>query len=372
MDIIFKTGEFQHFIATRKFALAATGIDIAAGADVLFDGNVVQYNGSDLVFPKMRGAVQTGWLVPAAIYLAGGSNVAPPSAGMRVRSATNGGNPLAPVEKTVILTTASDEKVIVNSTTRAANVQNRNVQARTASVNPSTLAGKTVRDRQGYQVVAEEQDGVTVRSLKTPAKSATSVTDNGLYDEGQRLKNLQFEAAAGNPKTEEERLLEMSPEDRSKYMSKKEDREEIVKRAEAKMSGRSVVGTVKKTSGVTVSKGSTEIEDLSDASGPAKITHTYVDGIKMTNTNGPGTVKRSEDTPKIEKDGTADARRRIAKSMCSNFPDNYDFSDHWKKRLARIRLDYETQPDVLKAIFTAESDDFKRVLVEEFPDAFAG
>jgi hypothetical protein len=79
----------------------------------------------------------------------------------------------------------------------------------------------------------------------------------------------------------------------------------------------------------------------------------------------------AESDAKINKDGTADVRRKIAKALCADFPELYDFGDHWKRRLARIQLDYADRPDVIRAIFAAESDDFKTVLLSEFPEAFA-
>jgi len=56
--------------------------------------------------------------------------------------------------------------------------------------------------------------------------------------------------------------------------------------------------------------------------------------------------------------------------LCSDFPGDYDFNEHWKRRLARIQLNYSDRLDVVRAIFAAESDDFKRLVLEEFPAAF--
>lgn len=388
MDITFKTGEFQHFIATRKFALGETGIDVTGGADVHFDGITVQFNGMEYTFPKLRGALKMGWLVPAEDYLAGNNQApAPLSANVQVRHATQGGNPHAPPQRLAIPTTTSDERVVVNSTQRAQNVQARNIASRTASVNPRQLGGQQVVDQRGYAIVAEEQDGTPVRSLNTPAKATTELTGSNAYDAVKQASSATFTPAKGNPKSEEERLTEMSDADRESYLAKKAETDQrllATKKGKAAPGGRPIVAQkiVTKTEGVTVSKGSEYTEDLSEATGPAKVTETVVDGIRITNTNGPGTAKRAAPAgaaapttdgfaSKIEKDGTADVRRKIAKSIFPEFPDTYDFSDHWKKRLARIRLDFEMRPDIIKAIFAAESDDFKTVLVQEFPEVFA-
>ena len=77
-----------------------------------------------------------------------------------------------------------------------------------------------------------------------------------------------------------------------------------------------------------------------------------------------------EPKSRIENDGTADYRRMVAKTLCPDFPDDYSFSDHWKRRLAMIRLNYENRSDIIRAIFAAESDEFKKLLIDEFPEAF--
>ena len=59
----------------------------------------------------------------------------------------------------------------------------------------------------------------------------------------------------------------------------------------------------------------------------------------------------------------------IAKAVCADFPDNYDFAVPVKKRMARLQADYENRPDVLRAVFAAEGDEMKSILMQEFPQA---
>lgn len=139
--------------------------------------------------------------------------------------------------------------------------------------------------------------------------------------------------------------------------------------------------------------GGTEIADMSGMTGQVHESVVEAEGMTFRNTNGPKKaypnmqpaspapqpqVQQQASMPvddgtqsRIEKDGTADARKSIAKAICRDFPDEYSFSDHWKRRLAMIRLNYEGRIDVIRAIFAAESDDFKKLLLEEFPEAFA-
>ena len=142
--------------------------------------------------------------------------------------------------------------------------------------------------------------------------------------------------------------------------------------------------------GVTTG-GGTEVFDPSGSEGVPQQSVVTAEGMTFRNTNGPKkafpgvtpvaqTARAAspiqeafypEEQPShIERDGTADARRMTAKMICSEFPDEYDFNDHWKRRLALIRFKYEKNYGVIRAIFASESDDFKRLLFEEFPEAF--
>lgn len=139
--------------------------------------------------------------------------------------------------------------------------------------------------------------------------------------------------------------------------------------------------------------GGTEIADPSGMGGQVHESSVEAEGITFKNTNGPKRAfpNMNQTSPqsgsgipvtqmqaqeegtqsRIEKDGTADARRQIAKAICRDFPDEYSFADHWKRRLAMMRLNYEGRFDVIRAIFAAESDDFKKLILDEFPEAFA-
>ena len=92
----------------------------------------------------------------------------------------------------------------------------------------------------------------------------------------------------------------------------------------------------------------------------------------MTNTNGPGTVKRPA-APVPVNGQNDDQARTIAKAICPDFPDNYVFTDPIRKKIARLQADYEDRPDVIKAVAAADTDPEVRArLIEEFPGAFGG
>lgn len=63
--------------------------------------------------------------------------------------------------------------------------------------------------------------------------------------------------------------------------------------------------------------------------------------------------------------------RLVAKSICPDFPDNYDFAATERKKIARLQADFEDRPDVIRAVFAAETDAMKARLIAEFPEVFA-
>lgn len=66
-------------------------------------------------------------------------------------------------------------------------------------------------------------------------------------------------------------------------------------------------------------------------------------------------------------------QRKIALAVCPDFPENYDFAAPLKKRMARLRADFEDRPDVILAVAAAEMDpEMKAALITEFPEVFSG
>lgn len=396
-QIKFTPGQPYTFIATRKFALGSTGVDILDGMEVLFDGSTVEVNGQRFNVPQLRGSLKLGWLVLAEDY----DPEAPPaprmSANIQVRSAvSNNQNPMAPPTRAPITTAESDERVVMTHGQRTA-AASQATQAARAAARPAGGGGVARSFGGGGDVeVGGAEFGIPVaRSLLTPAKAVTEVTRDSV---GQAIMAAdKVKVQPGQGLTEEQMLASMTEEDREAYLAKKEAaRANVTSRVNPNYSGPPItkvaaapatarqVGRVKTSRSQTVegitatvtTGGGTETFDASGSSRPAEQTVTEIEGMRFTNTNGPKRGAQAvpaddQIVSKIEKDGTADARKKIAKALCPDFPEEYGFSDHWKRRLAMIRLNYEGRADVIRAIFAAESDDFKKVLMEEFPEAFA-
>ncbi len=368
-QIRFKTGEFQTFTATRSFALGNFNVRIEKGCEIAFDGSVVQYAGTDYAFPQLRGALTSGWIVLASSYDEDDPDYGrPASANVKVRSATQGDQP-----KTMVATVEADERIVMNSSEHASQTKASN--RRTASE-----AGS---------------DGVPVRTLKTPAVSATTITDAQSVISG--LDNLKITPGKGI--TVEEMLERMPQDQREEYLLRKqaaragyvqEQKPSDVRTAasQPKSGSGKTVGRVKNAAGVTSAEGMTvtqstgggiETWDGGDASVVAALsqdkTTIVEDGISFTTTNVPSPkaapkkqapLKTSAPAPQM----SPAVRLKIAKAMCPDFPDSYDFAAPAKKKLARLQADFEDRLDILLAVFAAEDDEIKTKLVQEFPQAF--
>lgn len=357
-EIRFKAGEFQTFTATRSFALGNWNVRIEKGTEVEFDGSTVRYADTPYAFPQLRGALKAGWIVLSKYFDADNEEYGRPvAARIQVRSATQGDQP-----RSMIATVEQDEQIVMNSKAHASNTKAAN--RRTASQSGS--------------------DGVPVRTLKTPAVSATNVTQaqSVISD----LDNLKITPGQGI--TVEEMLERMSDEEREAYLIKKEAaRASYVQEAAVptKSGSGKVVTKVKTAAGPKTSEGMTvtqttgggiETWDGGDAPvvadlGQGKST-LVEDGITFSNTGIPAAKPGKKTAAKVSLPPmSVEVRLKIAKSMCPDFPDSYDFAAPAKKKLARLQADFEDRLDVLRAVFAAEGDEFKAQLIQEFPQAFA-
>jgi len=396
-QIKYRLGHPFHFIAIRPFTLSTTGVAISKGTDVLFDGTKAEIEGAEYTVPQLRGAVKAGWIVLAEDYNANRA-VLPISANIQVRHPTQGGNPM---DRQRMPTTVSEEERVVGGTisqhaqqTRSGNTGYVRGQTRVNATPRGVQAGQVVHTQRGMMVV-EQQDGTVVdrAPLQTPAGDRAKYMRTSAEYTGEVLSDIskiRIEPGAGVSR--EELLERMSEQEQEQYLSEIESRKaayvnEEPAAARPVASSRQVVGRV--NSGAaregqregmsfknSVGAGSIEIEDPTGLGGKAHESETEVEGIKFKFVNGPkrdnkpSVHPRSEEVREVRAPGSIDARRMVAKTMCADFPDLYDFTQPARKKLARITADFEDRPDIIRAIFAAEGDDFKMMLVEAFPSVF--
>jgi hypothetical protein len=340
--------------------------------DVYFDGIKVSVDGNEIVMPQFRGAIRSGWLVLAEKFDEDDLEVERPvAANIQVRHATQGGNPFtnqAPSRASMV-TTESDEREVGNVGAHAQAAKNANQNYR---------RGQSTSNQVGSSV--ESQDGVQVRRFKTAAgekskQQRTVLTSESAGSAIHAANSVRIDPGKGM--TQQEMMERMTEEQREEYLSKKQALASSHYDQGPKVVGKVVASKSQVREGIT-SKVTTGggIETADPTSGDVKVVESMheEDGIvfKNTNTGKPrAPVPQDVSKPVVIKEGNTDVRRRVAKAICPDFPDNYQFELSDRKKLARLQADYEGNLDVLRAVFAAEGDAFKALLVAEFPEAFS-
>lgn len=385
-EVQYRHGQMQRFIAARSFALGQTGVTIRKGQEILFDGTQADFGEGPASYPLLRGAVKTGWVVPADQYDEYDQTAEMPlSANIQVRHPTQGGNPMdqRSQPRMAMATTESDEREVGIGVKAHAKA--------TKDSNTNHRRGQPVNRRPVYASI-ESQDGVEVRSdLKTLAGQQAMLTTTPLTNLGAALAEAERVTIDPGPGTSrEEMMARMSPAQRAEYEAKVSSRraqyvDEEAPQPVARVASRNNRQTSEGITNQLSAGGGVEALDLSGlGGGAAEEGMTESEGILFKTTNGPkqgvqahprqAETARAQPAPRpsvVVKEASADVRRMVAKQLCKDFPDNYDFGASDKKKLARLQADYEDRPDVLRAVFAAEGDAFKALLMEEFPSAFA-
>ncbi len=341
--------------ATRDFGMG--GMPIQRGMSIHYDGHNISVGGRQQPLPGFKGALKAGWAVLATEFNPDAAAQAPRSAGIRMHPA-DGGNPLVRQPALMATVVESEEQIVGHVGTHAQDVRNTNQR------------------RGNIRVAAdiEPQNGVIVRTLGSPnSKDGPKTTLTGSNVQQLISQANDVQVAAGRGITRDEVLARMNPEQRAQYMA------EINARKSAYVDDTSqgtIVGHVGQPGVVessgfrttTTVGGGTETVDLSGLdSAPVAPEVVIVEGMKFTVTAPP-----KKPTASVRQDGReSDPRRVIAKAVCADFPDLYDFEAPARKKIARIQADFEDRPDVIRAVAAAETDAEMRVrLVEEFPAAF--
>jgi hypothetical protein len=258
-----------------------------------------------------------GWVVESEDFDPDQPVARPVSANIKIRPAD--GTNQKSRESVTISSVDNEETEVTNVAQHAQRTRDTNKEYRRVP-NRAKMAG---------EVQVEPQDGVALpRTFKTAAKTTLRLDGKSTADEIERLNNVKIEAQVKTKKA-------------------------VKGRAPASIPEAPVVLDGDIEFGLTSTQGASSSQVIE------------AEGIKFTTTNGP-----KKDLPN-SKQPQDDVRRKVAKTVCRDFPDLYNFNDSDKKKLARIQADFDERPDVIRAIFAAESDNMKARLVEEFPEAFS-
>jgi len=355
----FTPGQMVEFRATRDFGMG--GMNIQRGMTISYDGYNVSVGGRQQALPGFRGALKAGWAVPIQDYDPS-SVQSPRSAGIKVRPADTG-NPMNRQPTSMATIVDAEETIVSDVREHAQNVRSNNQGSRRTAASATGI---------------EPQDGVVVRTL-SPVSSKDGPRTTLTGTNHQQLIN----GVSGSPiepgrgRTRDEGLAAMTPEQRERYLSEIEARKAVHVPLDGELAQGRVVASLGapkevESMGVrltTTVGGGVDTVDLTGLDSPAAAPEVVeVEGMKFTNTAPP---KRPPPSPIRTSTEALDPRRVIARAICKDFPDLYDFEAPTRKRVARIRADFEDRPDVIRAVAAAETDaDMKAQLISEFPEAF--
>lgn len=353
-QIQYQAGNYLKFTATRTFALP-NGMSISSGSELEFDGtNVIYGGGHPTAMPNLRGAVKTKWLVLTDSYDPDDlSSSVPVSANITMRDPI-GGNPNEKPAKKAVTTVDAEEQEVGDVKAHASKTR----------ANNSRRPGRRTASLEG-----SGSDGVPVRTLKTPAVADSTDLGSGAAAAIRAAESIKIEAGEG--RTREDLLASMSVQERQEYLASLEAK----KAQHVPESATPIVGRVAPTKNqqkegfqINNSVGNgVETFDAGGATGEVGQSYMEVEGVRFSNTNIPLKAGKA----KVVAPAVADARRKIALSICKDFPSNYNFDDAPKKKIARLQADYEDRPDIIRAVAAAETDvEVRSRLVEEFPSAF--
>ena len=377
-QITFRPGQPMDFTATKTFDLGTTGLKVVKGMEVGFDGTMVFIPGHpQVVMPQLRAALKTGWLVPSQSYNPN-MVVRPVSANMSIRPA-EGGNPMAPRARIPVNTSQveSEEREVQSVSAHASRTRQLNTG------NYRREGGEEVRSQRGYEII-EDQEGTPVRALKTPAKQVTNLEKTNPFAAIQQANNVRIDPGEGVSR--EEMMAAMDEETRMAYEMDRASRIAAYDPEQAAHIVANVAGPgTQFREGLTIKGsvgGGVEIADMGGTGDtPAQTSVVEMEGVtfRNTNTNSPKKNVRLVPTNGAPKqvsapvDGADGMARQIARSICGDFPDNYQFGDPVRKKIARLQADYEDRPDIIRAVAAADTDpDVRARLLTEFPHAFAG
>lgn len=384
-QIQYTPGKPRTFIAAKTFALGRTGVSLQRGMSFDYDGAILTIPGyAPIQMPELRGAVRQGWIVPAEEFDENDfSAMRPVAANMTVRNA-DGGNPMKPPPRHSINTAhvESEEREVQNVQKHASGVRTANTQNYRRGSENRALPGRFITQ-------VEEQDARPVgRGFRTPAKQETNLEKTSVYEAISAANSVRIEPGQGL--TRDEMVEQMDPEAAAQYTAEIAARRAMHVATPASMPVARQVGQIRsgaatvQREGMTVRNhvgGGVETADFAgtDVRSKEQVVTVEAEGMRFTNTNGPKrdvvrvvpATAKAEATAPVSIKGTEDTRRKIAKMMCPDFPDQYDFDASDRKKVARIQADFEDRSDVIRAIFAAENDAMKNRLLQEFPEAFA-
>lgn len=304
------------YVATTKFNVGMddTGtLTVYKGDEVLFDGTTAVIGGDTYNLPRLRSAVQVGWLVEEGA----GQNVKyqAPSANIQVRGAT-------PQHKDFVQegnTTLSDEERVVHSVSRREAFADDVAKTQAKTRTPATTVIEDRKNPRGFELVTETdaesgQEAVPLgTAFKTAARSRVDLT----------------KTTTPSPHQEDAQVIGSAHRRYSEGISFDN----------YNVSERSAIGT-------------------EDPDSPQE--EFFGQGESPENTAPLELPELTEEERDADLDiETREGRWALAKIIHPDLPE-WDFKMNWRHKIELLKQEYAEQELVLRAVYAAESEAIKK------------
>lgn len=337
MNIRWQRGTFLKFVSLMKIHVGGnTALDVQNGDEFEYDGSILKYSGMEVAQPQLRGAISSGWvkLISPSGESEDSSDLPDTiSPNRNIAKAQTINRDLLKVQRTSgtkVVTSQQDEDEVLRVGDRGGNspkvvTATDNRKSRSMSIRPDSN---------------DDQGAVTIGRVKTSAKQMFS--DVSRQDAGTILNELE------NMSSVKADLYHNTVE--KEGVTIRSNIGNINRMEVAQEDDGEVIGHVR-----TATKISTEGIEVTDTSAPGK-------KQAAPSSVAPGAPVR---------DMKLSPRIRVAKAIYPEFPLDWSFEGKLAERLEAVRK-HGVSPDFLEALYAAEGDQFRKVLIREYPDQFPG
>lgn len=383
-----KRGEFHTFYAQMKIRVGGINgndpVDILAGDEFEYDGSIVKYAGAEFPQPGLRGAVKNQWAtldpdgeVPAAF-----------TADRNVAKSQTVNKDLSKVQRRgmgPVETDSLDEETVLQVSDRGRAmdpVTGRGHLTQENNRRTASTAGR--RSLEVTQSDIDQQDHTPIAPIRSRANlgvvDITKPQNQGLARDLELASHEDgYGAYAGARRQRRPNVVEregvtittsVGNVDREVRMGDEDDG--------------TVVGKVRHTD----TRRTREGVDVQDTSGrPGKSRQAASRPVAKAPAPAPAKAKVPAKATKAKAPAKASApakaakpsngkvvpvspKLRIAKKVCPEFPDDWNFFGKTEDKLAKLE-ELGSTPDMIDALYVSESSSVKRALETAFPSHFA-
>jgi hypothetical protein len=353
-------GTFHTFYAKMKIRIGGKEeVSISMGDSFEYDGQVIKYAGMEISNTHLRSALEDGWYSMNPDDTTTVRAVRP----TRDRAASQSVNrDLSRVQRVSgkgMDTDYMDEEVVMNvSDRRPQGTGQRTLNVPTDRAKPrimTSMDNQRVRTAGGMPIEIEEQDGVTIGRVRTPATLKVDMkgetTDSSLLHMGNVVN--QLESLEGSGFIPDKETCETHEGVQIKMNVRRMNRGGCVETGD-ESSGRKI-GVVKHST--------LQVRDVAGG----------VMAKKKPVNKSTKSIDTTQTPVKIgaQLDSTLSPRIRIARAIDPSFPDKWEFNGKLSARLAAAQQ-HGITPVFLNALYAAEGDQMRRLLEKTYPDLLGG